>query len=60
MLCFVIVVASWKKTPCSRTTEFYASFSVDDIGVAKEFYAGTLGLEVWETDADSQWLREFG
>jgi catechol 2,3-dioxygenase-like lactoylglutathione lyase family enzyme len=41
-----------------ETTEFFASFSVDDLGVAKRFYADTLGLEVWETEAAPEWLRE--
>jgi catechol 2,3-dioxygenase-like lactoylglutathione lyase family enzyme len=31
------------------TTRAFAGFSVDDIGAARDFYAGTLGLEVAET-----------
>ena len=41
-----------------EATEFFASFSVDDISVAKQFYAGTLGLDVGETDVGPQWMRE--
>ncbi len=41
-----------------EATEFFASFSVDDISVAKQFYAGTLGLDVGETDLGQQWTRE--
>jgi catechol 2,3-dioxygenase-like lactoylglutathione lyase family enzyme len=37
-----------------ETTEFFASFSVDDISVAKRFYADTLGLEVWEAEGDPE------
>jgi catechol 2,3-dioxygenase-like lactoylglutathione lyase family enzyme len=32
------------------TTPAYSGFSVDDIGKAKEFYGGTLGLGVTESD----------
>ncbi len=39
-------------------TEFFASFSVDDLDAAQRFYAGTLGLDVSVTTASSQWLRE--
>ena len=41
-----------------ETTEFFASFSVDDLSVAKRFYGDTLGLDVWETDVGPEWLRE--
>ena len=40
-----------------ETTEFFASFSVDDLSVAKRFYGDTLGLDVWETDVGPEWLR---
>ena len=41
-----------------ETTEFFASFSVDDLSVTKRFYGDTLGLDVWETDVGPEWLRE--
>ncbi|MEU4605288.1 VOC family protein [Kribbella sp. NPDC023972] len=31
-----------------KDTKAFSGFSVDDIGAAKEFYGGTLGLEVGE------------
>jgi len=33
-----------------KNTKAFSSFSVNDIGKAKEFYGGTLGLEVLESD----------
>ncbi len=33
-----------------KNTKAFSSFSVNDIGIAKEFYGGTLGLEVLESD----------
>ena len=33
-----------------KNTKAFSSFSVDDIGKAKEFYGGTLCLEVLESD----------
>ncbi len=33
-----------------RETKAFSGFSVDDIGRAKDFYGGTLGLEVSELD----------
>ena len=32
-----------------KNTKAFASFSVDDLGKAKEFYGGTLGVDVSET-----------
>jgi len=33
-----------------KNTKAFSGFSVRDIGIAKEFYGGTLGLEVLESD----------
>ena len=36
-----------------QSSKAYSGFAVDDLGAARAFYGGTLGLEVIEVDPDS-------
>ena len=49
-----------RKTKESFFTDVFGSFSVDDIGEAKEFYGQTLGVDVTETEEGLQLDFESG